>query len=216
MAWTLTTLRDALSSFNQSNETTFDAYRDTFITQAEDRIYKAVIMPANRTTTNLTVTAGTFTANLPADFLAPFELRMVVNDVYMPVLYTDVSMIRELYPNPNYAGVPRWYSLYNDSQIILSPTPTSGITGYFNYFAKPESITVTSSGTSWLGDHAENCLLYACLVEAYGFLKGEADLMTYYENKFKAALDDLRKLGEGMDLGDAYRMGESRVGKTTP
>lgn len=214
MAFTLTTLRQAISDYVQSSETTFNAYRDTFITQAEDRIYKAVIMPANRKTATLTFTSGVTTATLPTDFLAPFELRAVSGDDYTPVLFTDVSMIRELYPNPNYVGLPRWYSLLSDTQIILSPTPTTSLSGFLNYFYKPASITAGT--TSWLGTNAENVLLYACLVEAYTFLKGEPDLMKTFEDKYAAALNGLSTLGEGMDMGDAYRMAERRIGKTTP
>lgn len=214
MAFTLTTLRQAISDYVQSSETTFDTYRDTFITQAEDRIYKAVIMPANRKTGVLTFTSGVSTSNLPTDFLAPFELRAVSGDDYTPILFTDVSMMRELYPNPNYVGVPRWYSLLSDSQIILSPTPTISLSGFLNYFYKPASITLGT--TSWLGTNAENVLLYACLVEAYTFIKGEADLMKTYEDKYQAALNGLSTLGEGSDMGDAYRMSERRIGKTTP
>lgn len=215
MAWTATTLRAALDAYVQSDETTYVAYRDTFITQAEDRIYKSVILPANRKNTSVTLTSGDPTAAVPSDFLAPFEFRVNSSSGnFSPVLFTDVSMMRELYPNPLMVGTPRIYSLFDSGTLVMSPTPTTGLVGWLNYFYKPQSITVTS--TSWLGSHAENCLLYACLVEAYTFLKGEPDLMKTYEDKYQAALADLRKLGEGSDMGDAMRMGEIRIGNKSP
>ena len=211
MAWTATTLRAALNSYLQSSETNFDAYRDTFITQAEDRIYKSIILPVNRKTTSLNLTNGEPTIDTPTDFLAPFELRINNAGDFTPVLYADVSMIRELFPNPLMTGVPRVYSMYNATQLVMTPTPTSGLTAWLNYFYKPESIT--TAGTSWLGTNAENCLLYACLVEGYTYLKGEADMIKFYDDKYQAAIMDLKKLGEGMEMGDAYRMNEVRVPK---
>lgn len=214
MAFTQATLKSSIQTYCQTTEATFVSYLDTIILQAEDRISKAAIMPMNRKNGTLTFVNGTITAALPSDFLAPFELRAVVSGVYSSVEYVDVSLIREAYPNPSTTGTPRWYSMYSDSTVILGPTPGSGITGWLNYFYKPTSITVGStSTTTWLSTNAENCLLYACLSEAYLFLKGEGDLQKEYEGKFQAALMDLKKLGEGADLGDAYRMGERRVPK---
>jgi hypothetical protein len=119
--------------------------------------------------------------------------------------------MRSAFPNPLMVGVPRWYSMFDATSIILAPTPTTGLRGWLNYFHKPESIV--TAGTSWIGSNAENCLLYGCLAEAYTFLKGDADLMKLYEEKYQVALADLKKLGEGMDLGDSYRMGEVRLSR---
>lgn len=72
-----------------------------------------------------------------------------------------------------------------------------------------------SSGTSWLGDSYEQVLLYACLVEAYGFMKGEADMMTYYMQKYEDGIAQLRRLGDGLERGDAYRDGQFKRPVTT-
>lgn len=210
MAWTYTTLKTAIESYLQNSETHFvDTYIDVAIKQTEDRISKSVILPANRNYQPLILTNGSTTANLPSDFLAPFELRISNSGEFTHVDYSDVSFLRSAYPNPLMVGVPRWYSMFDATTIILAPTPTTGLTGWLNYFYKPESIV--TAGTSWLGSNAENCLLYGCLAEAYTFLKGDSDLMKLYEEKYQVALGDLKKLGESMDMGDAYRMSERRV-----
>lgn len=214
MPFTDVTLKTAITQYVQNDETSFVANLDTFIIQCEDRISKAVILPMNRYNATVTLTNGQSTAPLPEDFLAPFALRIVSGTSHLPVDYVDVSLIREAYPNPDMVGVPRWYSMSDAENIILGPTPTTGLSGALNYFRKPPSIT--TAGESWLGTNAENCLLYGCLAEAYTYLLGENDLMQLYETKFQAALKDLMVLGEGMDMGDSYRMGERRVGKTTP
>lgn len=209
MAWTSTTLTAAVSSYLQDFETTFVAtYVPVAIKQCEDRISKAVILPMNRKNQTVVLTNGSVTADLPEDFLAPFELRISNAGDFTPVDYVDVSFMRSAYPNPLMVGVPRWYSMFDATSIVLAPTPSAGLTGWLNYFHKPESII--DAGTSWLGSNAENCLLYGSLSEAYIYLKGEMELQKQYEERFQLALSDLKKLGEGMDLGDAYRMGEVR------
>ena len=213
MAWTLTTLTNAITTYTQNLETSFVAYIPTMILQAEDRIYKQVILPSNRKNAAVVFTNGTITAPLPSDFLAPFELRTIVasTGAYEPVDYVDVSLIRSAYPIPSTTGTPRWYSIYSDTTMILGPTPGAGVSGWFNYFYKPASITTAT--TSWLGTNAEMCLLYACLSEAATFMMGEPDIVKNYEDKFMEELGRLAKLGEGLDLGDSYRMGERRMAR---
>lgn len=213
MAWTQTTLYAAIAAYLQDSETSFTTtYVPIAVLQAEDRISKSAIMPMNRKNGTLSLSTGVATAAVPADFLAPFELRMIVSGVYSPVYYADVSIMRESYPNPSTTGTPKWYSMYDSTTAILAPSPATGVTSWLNYFYKPASITSGSgSTTTWLGTNAENCLLYACLSEAYTFLKGDPDLQTLYETKYQAALADLKTLGEGLDLGDAYRMSERRL-----
>lgn len=213
MSWTLSTLTTAIQDYTQTTEASFVSNITNFIVVTEDRISKSVILPVNRKTANITLTNGADLASLPTDFLAPFEMRINNNGTFTPVEYVDVSLMREAFPNPLMVGVPRWYSMYDNDQIVLAPTPTSGLTGWMNYFYIPESITVSGAGTSWLGTYAPDCLLYGCLSEAYTYLKGEPDLQALYESRYQKAMDGLRKLGEGMEMGDAYRMGEVRIQK---
>ena len=79
-----------------------------------------------------------------------------------------------------------------------------------HYFYEPQSITVSSDGTSWLGSNAENALLYGSLVEAYTFLKGEPDLMQLYQARYDSAMQELIALGEGYSTTDSYRSGAVR------
>ena len=74
-----------------------------------------------------------------------------------------------------------------------------------HYFFRPTSISATSDGTSWLGDNAELALLYASLVEAYTFMKGEAELLTFYNNRYFESLQGLKRLGEGQQITEEYR-----------
>jgi hypothetical protein len=78
-----------------------------------------------------------------------------------------------------------------------------------HYFFYPESIV--TAGTSWLGDNFDPVLLYASLVEAYTFMKGEQDMMQLYDSKFKEALQLAIRLGDGLERRDSYRNGQFRV-----
>lgn len=75
--------------------------------------------------------------------------------------------------------------------------------------------TNNSTGTSWLGDNYEQVLLYACLVEAYGFMKGEGDMLAYYQQKYDEGIKQLKRLGDGLERGDAYRDGQYKVKVTS-
>ena len=68
-----------------------------------------------------------------------------------------------------------------------------------------------SAGTSWLGDNYDPVLFYGAMREAMLFMKGEQDLVKYYEDKYTEALMQLNRLGTGLERGDAYRDGQAKI-----
>ena len=82
-------------------------------------------------------------------------------------------------------------------------------------FAATVQTINNSTGTSWLGDNYEQVLLYACLVEAYGFMKGEQDMLAYYQTKYDEGIKQLKRLGDGLERGDAYRDGQFKMKVTS-
>ena len=195
---------------------------NTFITQAETRIFNSVQFPSLRQNVTGTITANNKYLSCPDDFLAPYSLAVIENfgdadETYTFLLNKDVNFIRESYPTPNDTGLPAHYALFgptsaspNELSFILGPTPDAAYTAELHYFFYPESITTTSTGTTWLGDNFDPVLLYGSLVEAYTFLKGEADLIALYNGKFNEALALAKRLGDGMERQDAYRSGQFR------
>jgi len=209
MAWTFTTLKNALQDYLETTETTFVSNLPVIITQAEDRILKSVQLPDFKKNSTGNTTSGTPYLTAPTDFLAPYSLA-VDNSGYEFLLFKDVGFIREAYPADSTTGIPKYYGLFNADSFILAPTPNANLTAELHYFYKPESITTASAGTSWLGDNAESTLLYGCLLEAYTFLKGEPDLLQLYATRYEDALAKLKGLGEGYDTTDSYRSGAVR------
>ena len=213
MAWTFTTLKTAIQDYLETTESTFVDTLPTIIKQAEDRILKSVQLPDFRANKVGNMTAGVVSLSMPSDFLAPYSLS-VNNDGYEFLLFKDVNFIRELYPDPAATGVPKYYAIFDDNTFIVGPTPNASFSVELHYFYKPESITASASGTSWLGDNAESTLLYGCLVEAYTFLKGDPDLLQLYNGRYEDALARLKGLGEGYSTTDSYRSGAIRQQRT--
>jgi len=159
MAWTFTTLKSAIQDYLETTETTFVSNLTVIIKQAEDRILKSAQLPDFRKNSLGTTSDGNKYLSCPSDFLAPYSLA-INNSGYEFLLFKDVNFIREAYPVSTTEGVPKCYALFDDANFILGPTPNANFDAELHYFHKPESITASSSGTSWLGTNAESALLY--------------------------------------------------------
>ena len=210
-----------VAAISSTTENTFETVdMDRFIVQAERRLYNSVNIPALRkNVTGVTTNAIPYLA-CPDDFLAVYSIAVIapVTGAYSYLLNKDVSYIREAYPTPTAKGTPKVYALFGNRSdqpteltFILGPTPDAAYSTELHYFYYPESITVAASGTTWLGDNYDPVLLYGTLVEANAFMKGEADMTTMYETKYKEALGQLKRLCDGQERSDAYRNGQARV-----
>ena len=196
-----------------------------FIQQAEQRIYNMIQFPSIRKNVTGTATNGNKYLSCPDDFLAVYSMAVVdATGAYEYLLNKDVNFIRQAYPTPTDTATPKYYALFgptvsgttisNELSFILGPTPDSNYTVELHYYYYPESITTVSSGQTWLGDNFDSVLLYGSLVEAYTFMKGEADIIGLYDTKFKEALALAKRLGDGMERQDAYRSGQFRQAVT--
>jgi hypothetical protein len=197
---------------------------DRFIQQAEQRIYNNVQFPFLRKNMTGNIQAGNKYLKAPDDYLATYSLAVIdASGNYEYLLNKDVNFIRQAYPNPTTdTGIPRYYALFgpalagttitNELTFILGPTPNTTYTAELHFYYYPESIV--TSGTSWLGDNFDTVLLYGSLVEAYTFMKGEADMVMLYNQKYVEALALAKRLGDGMERQDAYRSGQYRQAVT--
>jgi hypothetical protein len=197
------------------------------IQQAEQRIYNSVQFPPLRKNVTGTITASNKYLSCPDDFLAPYSLAVYPygGGDYIFLLNKDVNFMREAYPSPTDTGTPKYYALFgptttlgppslptNELSFILGPTPDAAYSAELHYYYYPESIT--TAATTWLGDNFDTVLLYGSLIEAYTFMKGEADLIALYDGKYKEALILAKRLGDGMERQDAYRSGQYRQAVT--
>jgi hypothetical protein len=207
MAFTYATLSQAIQDYVESDETSFVANIPVIVRQAEERILKRVQLPAFRKNSALTLTAGNQYLALPGDYLSPYSLA-VDNSGYEYLLIKSENYIRQAYPDSTVQGVPKVYGVFDVDKFIVGPTPDANYSVELHYFYRPQSIV--DAGTSWLGNNAENALLYGCLLEAYTYLKGDADLMQLYSQRYSEALGMLEQFGEGYTTTDSYRSGDVR------
>jgi len=201
---------------------------DTFIEQAEERIFNSVQFPSIRK--NVTALTSAFPADsramylsAPGDFLATYSMAVIDDSGnYEYLLNKDVNYLRAAYPNPSTTGIPKYYALFgptttntdppvitNELTFLLAPTPDLVYTVEMHYFYYPE--TIVTAGTTWLGDNFDTALLYGALCEAYTFMKGEPDVLANYNKRYEEAMILAKRLGDGMERRDAYRSGQVRL-----
>jgi hypothetical protein len=216
---TYTELVAAIKDYTQNFEDDFSANIPLFVQQAETRIFNTVQFPSLRkNVTGFTSNNNKYLA-CPGDFLSVYSIAVIDGTGnYEYLLNKDVNFIRQAYPNPNATGLPKYYALFGPSfsnsdelSFILGPTPNNRYNVELHYFFYPESITVAPDGRTWLGDNYDPVLLYGSLVEAYTFMKGEADMMAVYNTKYTEALAQAKRLGDALERGDAYRDGQVKL-----
>ena len=197
---------------------------DTFIQQAEQRIYNSVqFPPIRKNVTGLTTPNNKYLSS-PGDFLAVYSMAVIdpVTGDYEFLLNKDVNFIRQAYPSPTATGKPSYYALFgptttnstppvitNELTFIIGPTPDAEYDIELHYYFYPESIV--TANTTWLGDNFDSVLLYGSLLEAYTFMKGEPDVISGYQKRYDEAMILAKRLGDGMERGDAYRDGQVKI-----
>jgi len=206
-----TQLVTEVQSYTENQFSTSDI--DTFIQQAEERIFNSVQIPDVRRNQVGTTSVGNKYLSLPADWLATYSLAVVdpVTNAYTFLLNKDVNFIRESYPDTDtpFYGKPEYYAIFDDTTMILGPTPDDNYESELHYYYYPESIVTV--GNTWLGDNFDTALFYGALLEAAAFLKEDAETVTTYTARYSEAMQLLRNLGEGKNRRDAYRSGQTRI-----
>lgn len=214
MSFTYTTLKQAIQDWTENDETTFVSNIDFFITNTEERILKLIDLDFFRKNVSGATSASNQYLAMPTDYLASFSLSVTNGSSKEFLLLKDVNFIQEYNPDATVTGTPKYYAPFDVSNFILAPTPDASYVSELHYFYRPQSITASGDGTSWIGTNAPDTLLYGCLMEAYTFMKGEADLLQLYQGRFNEAISRLKNYGEGVENTDAYREGLVRVRKT--
>jgi hypothetical protein len=190
---------------------------NTFIRQAEQRIYNTVQIANLRKNMTGTLSANNKYLACPPDFLSTYSLAVVDADGnYQYLLNKDVNFIREAYPNPSDTGLPKHYAIFGPASnavtelsFILGPTPSTNFAVELHFYYYPESIV--TAGTTWLGDNFDSALLNGTMVEAIRFMKGEQDMVKLYQDMYIQSIGLLKNLGDGKQRMDAYRDGQVRL-----
>jgi len=200
----------AIQSYTENQYSTTDI--NTFIQQAEQRIYNSVQLPDLRKNVTGNMTSGNKYFTLPSDWLSTFSIAVInANNEYTYLINKDVNFIRESFPDTDspFHGAPQYYAIFSDTTMLLGPTPDANYNSELHYYYYPESIV--TAGNTWLGDNFDSALFYGALLEAAAFMKEEGDVLTVYAQKYNEAMGLLQNLGEGKNRRDAYRSGQERI-----
>ena len=218
-------LTAAIIAYTENQDTSFAAEIPVFVRQAEQRIYNTVQIANLRKNVTGVLSPGNKYLSCPGDFLSTYSLAVIdAQGNYTYLQNKDVNFIRQVYPSASYTALPKYYAIFgptttndpspiitDELSFILGPTPNAAYNVELHYYYYPESITTAPDGQTWLGDNFDSALLYGSLVEAYTYMKGEADMMALYNQKYGEAMALLKNLGDAKQRGDAYRDGQVKL-----
>jgi len=220
---TLAELKTLIQNYVQNSETTFVSTLDDFIINAEERIFELIQLDFFRKNVTGNLTTGNTYLTAPSDFQLSFSLAVIDgNGDYHYLDKKHTSFMREYSPDPTATserGRPLYYADFdkelstgsnNGSTLIVAPVPDQDYNVELHYLYDPSSLTSQTSGT-WISQNARNALLYGCLVEAYTFMKGDADMMSLYEKRFNLEILRLKNQAEARGRRDEYRYDSLRT-----
>ena len=220
---TLAELKTLIQNYVQNSETTFVATLDDFIVNTEERIFELIQLDFFRKNVTGHLTTGNTYLTAPSDFQLSFSLAVIDgNGDYHYLDKKHTSFMREYTPDPTATserGRPLYYADFdkelstgsdNGSTLIVAPVPDQDYNVELHYLYDPSSLTSQTSGT-WISQNARNALLYGCLVEAYTFMKGDADMMNLYEKRFNLEILRLKNEAEARGRRDEYRYDSLRT-----
>ena len=218
MSMTYAQLVTAVQDYCENTFPTTDM--NTMIKIAEQNIYNSVQLANLRKNMTGNLTSGIQYLSAPEDFLSVYSLAVIdTTGEYKYLLNKDVNFIREAYPNPSLdTGLPQHYAIFgpttpggvitNELSFIVGPMPDYSYNVELHYYYYPESIVTAE--TTWLGDNFESALMNATMVEAIRYMKGEKDLVDFYQGELQKSMILLKNLGDGKQRMDAYRDGQVR------
>tara|TARA_R100000935_G_scaffold1773_1_gene5378 strand:- start:2145 stop:2819 length:675 start_codon:yes stop_codon:yes gene_type:complete len=220
---TLAELKTLIQNYVENEETAFVSTLNDFIISAEDRIFDLVQMDYFRKNQTGTLSAGVTYLTAPSDFISSFSLAVInTNGDYTFLDKKHPSFMREYSVDPtdtSLRGLPKYYGDFdkdlptasdNGSTLILAPVPDADYSVELHYLYKPSSLTTSTTGT-WISKNARNALLYGSLMEAYTFMKGDADLLQLYEQRFNLEVLRLKNQAEARGRRDEYRYDSLRT-----
>ena len=213
-------LKQKIIDYTEVSSNVFtDTILNGFINDAEYRILREVDSDNNRRYVTANLIASTRFIDTPTDLLIIRSAQIVDSELASGdtnqnrdfLQFRDTSFMSEFNPTAT-TGVPKYYSNWDETRIVVAPTPDQTYTIQLNYILKPTGLSSTNT-TTYLSTEFPNGLLYACLVKAYGFLKGPVDMLQLYDKKYVEAVKGFSIEQMGRRRRDEYQAGVPRIGK---
>jgi hypothetical protein len=217
MAYTLTNLETDIRNYTEVDSTVFtSAILSPIIINAENKIYRSIDTDQSAFYATSSLVVGNRYVTIPDDLRVIRYVQLTDsngNQYYLE--QRDTSFIAEFYSTPGTANVdiPKYYANWDESFWVVAPTPDKTYSITLAYNKEPESITSSAYSTigTYLSNKYQDLLLYACLVNAYGYLKGPADMLQYYSQEYEKALESYAVEQIGERRRDEYKDGVVRA-----
>ena len=228
MAYTLANLQNDIRSYTEVDDGVFTtAVLDTIIKNSENKIYRDSDSDDNRFYATSSLVAGNRYVTIPNDLRAIRYAQLTDSAGNQTFLEKkDTSFMAEFYNTPNTAsGIPKYYGNWDAEFWVVAPTPNATFSITLAYIKQPVSITSTTLPTAtnpasvtgtYTSNKYQDLLLYACLVEAYGYLKGPADMLQYYAQAYQKAMQSYAIEQQGRRRRDEYQDGVIRTPLQSP
>jgi hypothetical protein len=216
MAYTLVNLQDDIRNYTEVDDSVLsNTILTTIIKNAENRIYRDADSDDNRFYATSNLASGSRYVTIPSDLRFIRYVQLTDSNNKQTFLEKrDTSFMAEYYNTPNTAsGIPKYYGNWDANFWVVAPTPNATNLITLAYTKQPDSITVSPGSTqgTYTSNKYQDLLLYACLVEAYGYLKGPPDMLQYYEGSYNRALQSYAIEQQGRRRRDEWEDGTIRT-----
>jgi len=184
---------------------------NTFITMAENRILRDVDLDVFKKEVTGLMTSGNKFLTAPTDILTHRYVMLTDaagDQIFLD--FRDTSFMKEYWADGTDTGIPKYYSVWDQNTFYVAPTPNFSFPVELGYIYRPAQLSPTNT-TTWVSINAPEALLYACLVQAYSYTKGPGEMLGYFENSYKQALQGLGIEQQGRRRRDEYRDGMIRL-----
>ena len=182
---------------------------NTFILMTENRILRDIDLDVFKLEAYANMTQGNKFLTAPSDILT-HRYMMIQSTSNIFLEFRDTSFMKEYWPDGSVQGVPKYYSVWDQNTFYIAPTPNQNYYVELGYIYKPAQLSSTNQ-TTWVSINAPEALLYGCLVQAYSYTKGPADMMGYFDNAYKQAIQGLGIEQQGRRRRDESRDGMARI-----
>lgn len=183
---------------------------DTFITMAENRILRDIDLDVFKLEVYANMTTGNKFLTAPSDILTHRYMMITSGGDQIFLDFRDTSFMKEYWPDGTETGVPKYYSVWDQNTFYIAPTPNDNFTVELGYIYRPAQLS-SANQTTWISTNAPEALLYACLIQAYSYTKGPLEMLQYFENSYKQAIQGLGFEQQGRRRRDEYRDGMLRI-----
>jgi len=200
-----------IRNYTEVNSNVFtESVINTFITMAENQILREIDLDVFKLEATANMSSGNKFLTAPSDILTHRYMMITSNSNQIFLDFRDTSFMKEYWPNGATTGTPKYYSVWDQNTFYIAPTPDANYVVELGYIYRPAQLS-PATPTTWISTNAPEALLYACLIQAYSYTKGPDNMLQYFRNSYREAIQGLGIEQQGRRRRDEYRDGMIRL-----